>query len=264
MAQTADVAPCFDSVPGLAVTSGRCWLKRTLMPPDASPGTARFRRCRPCHALDDIPGPPPPLDRGRDRPLRFAGDYPFDVPMDTVPDPPSDWEPSSDDEDGDDDDDEYDGDGTEASEATDGGSRAAAHAEAVAAWRSEKREELLEDLICDEEPRWEQAVWAEDPVAADLVRGLLAKDPRARLSAAEALEHCWFTGHAAHDRATLKHVHTRVAALAASSEEPPVRPRRTRGTACTEVVGCAEECDLLWGQVAGVEVGGDGEIVAAL
>lgn len=146
-----------------------------------------------------------------------AGDYPFDVPMDTVPDPPSDWEPSSDDDDSDDD--------TEATDPTDSDERRAA-------WRTEKREELLEDLICDEEPGWEQAVWAADPVAADLVRGLLAKDPRVRLSAAEALEHCCFTGHAAHDRATLKHAHTRVAALTESSEQLPVRCPAVAGRVC--------------------------------
>lgn len=154
-----------------------------------------------------------------------AGDYPFDVPMDTVPDPPSDWEPSSDDDDSDDD--------TEATDPTDSD-------EQRAAWRAEKREELLEDLICDEEPGWEQAVWAADPVAADLVRGLLAKDPRARLSAAEALEHCCFTGHAAHDRATLKHAHTRVAALTESSEQLPVRCPAFGGHMCVRRVA------LMW------------------
>lgn len=146
-----------------------------------------------------------------------TGDYPFDVPMDTVPDPPSDWEPSSDD-------DCYD-DGSSSATTDADDDAAAAHAEAVAAWRSEKREELLEDCICDEQPRWDQAVWSVDPVAADLARGLLAKDPRARLAAAEALEHCWFTGHAAHDHVTLKHVHKRVSALADSSDQLPVRHR---------------------------------------
>ena len=53
--------------------------------------------------------------------------------------------------------------------------------------------------------------------ASAAVQGLLAKDPRRRLTAAEALEHAWFTGHAHNDAATLKHAHTRAAALAAGS-----------------------------------------------
>lgn len=52
------------------------------------------------------------------------------------------------------------------------------------------------------------------------VQGLLDKEPRARLTAAEALEHCWFTGHSHNDAATLKHVHVRVAALASASSMP--------------------------------------------
>jgi hypothetical protein len=56
------------------------------------------------------------------------------------------------------------------------------------------------------------------------VQGLLDKDPRARLTAAEALEHCWFTGHSHNDAATLKHVHIRVAALASASCMPVRTP----------------------------------------
>lgn len=53
-----------------------------------------------------------------------------------------------------------------------------------------------------------------------VAQGLLDKDPRARLTAQEALEHCWFTGHGHNDAATLKHVHVRVAALASAFDLP--------------------------------------------
>lgn len=44
-------------------------------------------------------------------------------------------------------------------------------------------------MICDEEPDWNKAALLADPVATDLLRGLLSKDPKSRLSAAEAMEH---------------------------------------------------------------------------
>ena len=42
--------------------------------------------------------------------------------------------------------------------------------ERLAQWRADKREELLEDLICDAEPDWQHAAFQEDPVALDLVQ----------------------------------------------------------------------------------------------
>jgi hypothetical protein len=57
-------------------------------------------------------------------------------------------------------------------------------------------------------------------VECSALQGLLTKEPRSRLTAAEALEHRWLTGHACADAATLKHAHVRAAALAAASPMP--------------------------------------------
>lgn len=103
------------------------------------------------------------------------------MPLEDVPEPPPDWQ----DELSESDEESSDSDAASASSSSD----AARDAEKLAAWRTRKREDLLEDMICDEEPNWNKAALLEDPVAADLVRGLLCKDPKARLSAAEALEH---------------------------------------------------------------------------
>lgn len=122
------------------------------------------------------------------RPTLFAhkscsvGDYPFEVPMEDVPEPPSDWEDDLTDSDSD----ASDSEGDKTSSSADDEERMA---EKLAAWRVRKREELLEDTICDEEPEWNKPALLADPVATDLVRGLLCKDPKARLAAAEALEH---------------------------------------------------------------------------
>ena len=111
----------------------------------------------------------------------FVGDYPFEVPMEDVPEPPSDWEDDLTDSDSDASDSEDD--------TTSSADNEERMAEKLAAWRVRKREELLEDMICDEEPDWTKPALLADPVATDLVRGLLCKDPKSRLAAAEALEH---------------------------------------------------------------------------
>jgi serine/threonine protein kinase len=125
-----------------------------------------------------------------------AGSYPFDVDADALPEPEEGWE------------DDYDSSDSDDMESC------------LKQWRADKREELIEDMICDVEPLWTHPAFDADPVALDLVRAMLEKEPRARLSAAEALEHCWFTGHCCHDAASLKHVHVRISALASASAMP--------------------------------------------
>jgi serine/threonine protein kinase len=112
--------------------------------------------------------------------MHVAGDYPFEVPMEDVPEPPPDWK-----------DDLSDCDDSDDSDVESVFSSVAEQREAeqLAAWRTRKREELLEDMICDEEPDWNKPALLADPVASDLIHGLLCKDPKSRLSAAEALEH---------------------------------------------------------------------------
>ena len=75
-----------------------------------------------------------------------AGEYPFEVKPEDLPEPDSDWEA------------DYDFDESDT------------QAERLAAWRSDKREELLEDLICDSEPCWSHEAFAADAVALDLVQ----------------------------------------------------------------------------------------------
>jgi hypothetical protein len=40
----------------------------------------------------------------------------------------------------------------------------------LAAWRADRREDLLEDLICDAPPRWDRGALRADPVALDLLQ----------------------------------------------------------------------------------------------
>lgn len=40
----------------------------------------------------------------------------------------------------------------------------------LAQWRMDRREEALEDLICDEEPNWLHPVFEDDAVARDLIQ----------------------------------------------------------------------------------------------
>ena len=101
--------------------------------------------------------------------------------MEDVPEPPPDWQDELTDSDEDDSD-------SDSAELTSSFAEERVE-EKLAAWRTRKREELLEDMICDEEPDWNKPGLLADPVACDLVQGLLSKDPKSRLSAAEALEH---------------------------------------------------------------------------
>ncbi|KAK3237193.1 hypothetical protein CYMTET_52709, partial [Cymbomonas tetramitiformis] len=87
-------------------------------------------------------------------------------------------------------------------------------------FEDEDEDELERQIISAEldltTPEWDSI----SPEAKDLVRGLLNPDPKKRLSAADALEHAWFTGHQSHDAATLSHAHLRLRELAASTRLP--------------------------------------------
>ena len=84
----------------------------------------------------------------------------------------------------------------------------------------EDEEELYEIIVFNEvdytAPQWE----AVSEEAQDLLKGLLTKDPKERLSAAAALEHSWFTGLKSHTASVLHHVHTRLEKLVESTKMP--------------------------------------------
>lgn len=80
--------------------------------------------------------------------LRAAGEYPFEVPLATLPEPEPGWE------------EDYE---WSEEEGGDEGAR-------LAQWRADKREEMLEDLICDAQPCWSHAAFEADPVARDLIQ----------------------------------------------------------------------------------------------
>lgn len=82
--------------------------------------------------------------------------------LEDVPEPPVDWQ----EEFSDSDDESCDSDAASAT--------SSAKAEKLAAWRSRKREELLEDMICDQEPDWNKPALLADPVATDLVWDFIA------------------------------------------------------------------------------------------
>ena len=82
-------------------------------------------------------------------------------------------------------------------------------------------DEELYDLITDTEPDISGPEWRTiSKEAKDLLLGLLRKNPKERLTAAEALEHAWFTGLASHTAQTLHHVHARLDKLVASTRLP--------------------------------------------
>jgi serine/threonine protein kinase len=59
--------------------------------------------------------------------------------------------------------------------------------------------------------------------AKDLLRGLLEPNPKHRVTAAQALEHAWFTGQRGNTAERLRRVHARLSALAAASRQHPER-----------------------------------------
>jgi hypothetical protein len=84
-------------------------------------------------------------------------------------------------------------------------------------------DELFEQIIeCDLD--FDTEVW--DPIgetAKDLIQGLLEPSPKRRLTAAQALEHAWFTGQPSHTSDVLHNMHTRLENLISISRQPPER-----------------------------------------
>ena len=87
-------------------------------------------------------------------------------------------------------------------------------------------EEDLADAIVNEEACYDEMTCS--PAALDLLKGLLRKDPSARLSVAEALEHAWFGDPSTPTRIaatrtsdSLRHVHRRLENLASSNPKLP-------------------------------------------
>ena len=84
-------------------------------------------------------------------------------------------------------------------------------------------DELFEQIIeCDLD--FDTAVWAPiGETAKDLIQGLLEPSPKRRLTAAQALEHAWFTGQPSHTSDVLHNMHTRLENLISISRQPPER-----------------------------------------
>ena len=102
----------------------------------------------------------------------------------------------------------------------------AMHALLTGTWPfdNEDEDELMDsiiecDLNFDEGEEWAGI----SPEAKDLMGGLLDPNPKHRLSAAQALEHAWFTGQPQNTSERLHHVHARLDALVGSSRQHPVR-----------------------------------------
>ena len=102
----------------------------------------------------------------------------------------------------------------------------AMHVLLTGAWPfdDEDEDELMDaiiecDLDFDEGEEWE---WI-SPQAKDLLRGLLEPNPKHRLTAAQALEHEWFTAQPGNATERLHHVHARLDALVGSSRQHPER-----------------------------------------
>ena len=67
-------------------------------------------------------------------------------------------------------------------------------------------------------------MWADvSDTAKDLLQGLLEPNPKRRLTAAQALEHAWFTGQKSHTSDTLHRTHARLDGLISVSRQPPER-----------------------------------------
>ena len=130
----------------------------------------------------------------------------------------------------------------------------AMHVLLTGAWPfdDEDEDELMDaiiecDLDFDEGEEWE---WI-SPQAKDLLRGLLEPNPKHRLTAAQALEHEWFTAQPGNATERLHHVHARLDALVGSSRQHPERRFRpgdalaTAGKPSEEVfVITAGECEV--------------------
>jgi serine/threonine protein kinase len=87
----------------------------------------------------------------------------------------------------------------------------------------EDEDELFEQIIeCDldfETEAWEGV----SEIAKDLIEGLLDSRPKHRLTAAQALEHEWFTGQSSHTSDRLHNMHARLDSLISISNQPPER-----------------------------------------
>lgn len=102
----------------------------------------------------------------------------------------------------------------------------AMHALLTGTWPfdDEDEDELMDAIIACDLDFEEGEEWAGiSPEAKDLLRGLLDPNPKHRLSAAQALEHAWFTGRRQNTSERLHHVHARLDALVGSSRQHPVR-----------------------------------------
>ena len=84
-------------------------------------------------------------------------------------------------------------------------------------------DELYEQIVeCDldfDTEAWDNV----SEEAKDLIQGLLDPNPKRRLTAAQALEHSWFTGQATHTSNTLHNMHARLESLISITRQPPER-----------------------------------------
>ena len=85
-------------------------------------------------------------------------------------------------------------------------------------------EDILIELITEAYIDFTDPMWADvSDTAKDLLQGLLEPNPRRRLTAAQALEHAWFTGQKSHTSDTLHRTHARLDGLISVSRQPPER-----------------------------------------
>ena len=84
-------------------------------------------------------------------------------------------------------------------------------------------DELYEQIVdCDLDFETEVFENVSDD-AKDLIQGLLDPNPKRRLTAAQALEHAWFTGQATHTSNALHNMHTRLDSLISITRQPAER-----------------------------------------
>ena len=104
----------------------------------------------------------------------------------------------------------------------------AMHVLLTGAWPfdDEDEDELMDSIIACEldfsETAHEEFSWI-SPDAVDLLTGLLEPNPKHRLTAAQALEHSWFTNQKSHKSDSIHHVHKRLDALSSSARQHPER-----------------------------------------
>lgn len=127
-------------------------------------------------------------------------------------------------------------------------------------------EDTLIELITEAYVDFTDPMWSTiSQTAKDLLQGLLEPNPKRRLTAAQALEHAWFTGQESHTSDTLHRMHARLDGLISISRQPPERRFKAgdlvtrQGELMSEFfIITSGECELRRdGQIVGVRRAGN-------